>query len=90
MAHCYKASEMIVINTHSKELLYLIVLSKAQTCELVCPETVDGRVQHRFWSPASGPMGFFFFSLLYNSHFPVWMFTLILENSLFFSLVSNL
>lgn len=72
MAHCYKASEMIVINTHSKELLYLIVLSKAQT-----------------WSPASGPMGFFF-SLLYHSHFPVWMFTLILENSLFFSLVSNL
>ena len=87
MAHFYKASEMIVINTHSKELLYFIVLSKAQTCELVCPETVDGRAHHGFWSPASGPI---FFFLLYHSHFPVWMFTLILENPLFFSLVSNL
>lgn len=47
---------MIVINTHSKELLYCIVLSKAQTCELVCPETVDGRAQTGFWSPASGPV----------------------------------
>ena len=85
MMHFYKASEaMILMNVHSEEVLLLYCFKPkdvnwfAQRLLIDRPRTDSGLLRQ---------VPCYFFPL-YQSHFPIWMLILTLENPLL-SLVSN-